>query len=173
MLAETIEHRLKERFVTPLPEFYKHRIIFWRDEVGEFAEAFDDLILASVTLIKRIGSNNFAVQKLLAADDQTNAYLVYDPFAYEKDHKDDWLLDIKLLSEEFRADLVSVQMEELLIEPTSAMRKPLKLYAEFLDNKDLKAKLRRIGRSYQTPLAYKEYTGFTFGSGDNRRYFGG
>ena len=43
-------------------------------------------------------------------------------------------------------------MEELLVEPTSAMRKTMKLYAKFLDNKDRKAKLRRIGKSYQTPL---------------------
>ena len=61
-------------------------------------------------------------------------------------------MDIKLYSEEFRADLVSLQMEELCVEPSSAMRKTMKLYAKFLDNKERRAKLRRIGRTYQTPL---------------------
>jgi len=152
MLSETIKSRLAERFAAPLPEFHKRRIIFWHDEDGEFAEAVDELALGSVILVKLTGKNNFAVKKLLAADDLISDYLVYDPLAYEKDHKDDWLLDIKLYSEEFRADLISIQMEELFVEPTSAMRKTMKLYAKFLNNKDRKEKLRRIGKSYQTPL---------------------
>jgi hypothetical protein len=102
--------------------------------------------------VKLTGRNNFAVKKLLSVDDLTSDYLIYDPLSYEKDHQDDWLLDIKLYSEEFRADLVSLQMEELCVEPSSAMRKTMKLYAKFLDNKDRRAKLRRIGRTYQTPL---------------------
>lgn len=152
MLSETIKSRLAERFASPLPEFHKRRIIFWHDEDGEFAEAVDQLALDGVTLVKLTGKNNFAVKKLLAEDDLTRDYLVYDPLTYEKDQRDDWLLDIKLHSEEFRADLISIQMEELLVEPTSAMRKTMKLYAKFLGNKDRKAKLRRIGKSYQTPL---------------------
>ncbi len=152
MLSETIKPRLSERFAAPLPEFHKRRIIFWHDEDGEFTEMVNELALGGVTLVKLTGKNNFAIKKLLAADDLTSDYLVYDPLTYEKDQKDDWLLDIKLYSEEFRADLVSIQMEELLVEPTSAMRKTMKLYSKFLDNKDRRAKLRRIGKSYQTPL---------------------
>ena len=152
MLSETIKLRLAERFAAPLPEFHKRRIIFWHDEDGEFSEQVNELDLPGVSIVKLTGNNNFAVKKLLAADDLTSDYLIYDPLAYEKEHKDDWLLDIKLYSEEFRADLVSIQMEELLVEPSSAMRKTMKLYAKFLDNKDRKAKLRRIGRTYQAPL---------------------
>lgn len=152
MLSETIKTRLKDRFAAPLPEFYKRRIIFWHDEDGEFAESFDELVLNGVKLIKLSGNNNFSIKKLLAAEDLTSDYLIYDPLSYEKEQKDDWLLDIKLYSEVFRADLVSIQMEELLVEPTSAMRKTIKLYSKFLDNKERKAKLQRIGRSYQTPL---------------------
>lgn len=152
MLSETIKSRLTERFAVPLPEFHKRRIIFWHDEDGEFAEVVNELDLLGVSIIKLTGKNNFAVKKLLAADDLTGDYLVYAPLAYKKDQQDDWLLDVKLHSEGFRADLVSIQMEELFVEPTSAMRKTMKLYAKFLDNKDRKAKLRRIGKSYQTPL---------------------
>ncbi len=152
MLSETIKLRLAERFAAPLPEFHKRRIVFWHDEEGEFADAVDELDLPGVNIVKLTGTNNFAVKKLLSSDDLTGDYLIYDPLSYTKDQKDDWLLDIKLYSEEFRADLVSLQMEELLVEPSSAMRKTMKLYAKFLGNKDRRAKLRRIGRTYQTPL---------------------
>lgn len=152
MLSETIKLRLAERFTAPLTEFHKRRIVFWHDEDGEFADGVDELDLPGVSIVKLTGSNNFAVKKLLSADDLTGDYLVYDPLSYAKDQHDDWLLDIKLYSEDFRADLVSLQMEELLVEPSSAMRKTMKLYAKFLENKDRKAKLRRFGRTYQTPL---------------------
>ena len=152
MLSETIKLRLKERFDAPLPEFYKRRIVFWHDEDGEFADAIDELDLSGVSVVKLTGTNNFAVKKLLSSDDLTGDYLIYDPLSYEKDQHDDWLLDIRLYSEEFRADLVSMQMEELLVEPSSAMRKTMKLYAKFFNKIDRKEKLRRIGRTYQTPL---------------------
>ena len=152
MLSETIKLRLAERFSAPLQEFHIRRIVFWHDEDGEFTDAIDELDLPGVSIVKLTGTNNFTVKKLLSSDDLTGDYLIYDPLSYEKDQHDDWLLDIKLYSEDFRADLVSLQMEELLVEPSSAMRKTMKLYAKFLDNKDRKAKLRRIGRTYQTPL---------------------
>jgi uncharacterized protein (TIGR02687 family) len=152
MLSETIKLRLAERFAAPLPEFHKRRIVFWHDEEGEFADAVDELDLPGVNIVKLTGTNNFAVKKLLSSDDLTGDYLIYDPLSYTKDQKDDWLLDIKLYSEEFRADLVSLQMEELSAEPSSAMRKTMKLYAKFLSSKERRARLRRIGRIYQTPL---------------------
>ncbi|NLW39196.1 MAG: BREX-1 system phosphatase PglZ type A [Peptococcaceae bacterium] len=152
MLSETIKKRLVERFAAPLPEFHKRRIVFWRDEDGEFADAVDELDLPGVNIVKLTGTNNFAVKKLLSSDDLTGNYLIYDPLSYAKDQKDDWLLDIKLYSEEFRADLVSLQMEELFVEPSSAMRKTMKLYAKFLGSKERRARIRRIGRTYQTPL---------------------
>ena len=77
MLSETIKSRLAERFAMPLPEFYQRRIIFWPDEDGEFAEAVDELTLDGVTLVKLTGNNNFAVKKLLAADDLTIDYIGY------------------------------------------------------------------------------------------------
>jgi uncharacterized protein (TIGR02687 family) len=153
MLSETIKTRLAERFAATPAEFHKRRIVFWHDEDGEFAEAVDELALNGVTLVKLTGKNNFAVKKLLSTDDLTSDYLIYDPLTYANDDHDDWLLDIKLYSgEPFRADLTSLQMEELLVEPSSAMRKTMKMYAKFLDNTERKAKLRKIGNEYKKPL---------------------
>jgi len=154
MLSDMIKLRLAERFAAPLPEFHKRRIVFWHDENGEFVDQLDELeqALPGVTLVRLTGWNNFAVKKLLTADDLTGDYLVYSPIAYEKP-QDNWLLDIELYSgEPFLADLVSMQMEELNIAPKAIMRKTVQLYAKFLDNKERKAKLKRIGRYYQQDL---------------------
>lgn len=152
MLSETIRQRLIDRFASPLPDFHQRRIIFWRDEGREFADAIDELELPGIKILKLTGSNNYVAKKLLSSDDLENHYLVYDPLSYKSDQHDDWLLDIRLYSEEFRADLVSLQMEELLIEQAPVMRKAVRLYAKFFENKERKAKLRRLGRTYQTPL---------------------
>ena len=95
MVQSDIQRRLAERFAAPLPEFHKRRILFWRDEDGEFVDKIDELDLPGVSFVKLTGSNNFAVKKLLSADDLTGNYLIYDSLAYEKDGHDDWLLDIK------------------------------------------------------------------------------
>ena len=76
MLSEKIKSRLAERFVAPLPEFHKRRIIFWHDEDREFAEGIDELSLEGVKIVKLNGKNNFAVKKLLASDDLKSFFLL-------------------------------------------------------------------------------------------------
>jgi len=152
LIDEQLQIRLTDMFTAPLPEFHKRRIVFWKDEDGEFIEQVDKIALSEVSLIKLTGSNNFAVKKLLSADDLTGNYLVYSPIAYES-IQDNWLLDIELYSEEFRADMVSMQMDELHIEPTAVMRKTVKLYSKFFENKERRTKLQKIGNTYSTPLA--------------------
>ena len=39
MDLQTINQELNKRFAEPLPEFYKRRIVIWKDEEGEFDEA--------------------------------------------------------------------------------------------------------------------------------------
>ena len=151
MSIERIEFNLSERFAAPLPEFYRRRIVFWEDPEREFERDIDGLSLDGVKIIKLTGSNNFAVKKLLLHDDLDSNYLVYSPLSYV-DEQDNWLQDIEYYSEIFRADFISMQMEELNIAPSAAMRKTLKLYAKFLENKERCQRLRRIGRDYQTPL---------------------
>jgi len=149
MLSDTIKQRLRARFDEPLGDFHKRRVVFWRDEAGDFSGDVEGLDIPGATVVKLTGSNNFAIKKLLSADDPTGNYLVYDPLTYEKDQSDDWLLDIKLYSgEEFRADLVSLQMEELNIEPTSKMRHAVEFYEKFFKSEERKAKLKKIGRAY-------------------------
>ena len=153
MSIESIQYTLKERFAAPLPEFYQRRIIFWQDEEREFEAMVDELDLPGVEVIKLTGSNNFEVKKLLLHDDLTSDFLIYNPFSYENS-KNNWLRDIELFSEEYRADYISMLMSELNVASGPAMRKTVKLYAKFLDNKERKGKLQKIGRSYETPIQF-------------------
>lgn len=150
MSIESIQLALNERFAAPLPEFYRRRIIFWQDEEREFESMLDEISIPNVKMIKLTGTNNFAVKKMLLCDDLTSHYLIYNPFSYTH-QQDNWLRDIELFSEEYRADFISMQMSELNIAATPAMRKTVKIYSKFLENKDRVAKLRKIGREYQTP----------------------
>ena len=151
MSTESIQFALTERFAAPLPEFYQRRILFWQDEDREFEATLDELVIPDVKILKLTGTNNFAVKKLLLHDDLTSNYLIYNPFSYSQP-QDDWLRDIELFSEEYRADFISMQMSELNIEASPAMRKTVKLYGKFLESKERRQKLHKIGRDYQTPL---------------------
>ena len=113
MDADKVIQDLNRRFAAPLPEFYQRRIIFWYDEDQEFADKLDRIELDNAKIVALTGNNTFAVKRLLSNDDLTNNYLVYCPLSYKKPD-DDWLLDIELYSEAFRADLISIWMDRLL-----------------------------------------------------------
>ena len=49
MDVDNISRELNRRFLEPLKEFYKRRIIFWYDEDREFEEKLDGLQLDSET----------------------------------------------------------------------------------------------------------------------------
>ena len=150
MPNEKIQFSLKERFAAPLPEFYRRHIVFWQDPDREFEKDVDELELPGVRVIRLTGTNNFAVKKLLLHDDLQSDFLIYCPLAYA-DEQEDWLQDIEYYSEIFQADFISLQMEELNIAPSTAMRRAVKLYARFLESKERRLKLRRIGHEYQSP----------------------
>lgn len=132
MDSEKIIQDLNRRFAAPLPEFYKRRIVVWIDEDQEFVDKLDEITVSGAKIIALTGTNNFYVKKLLAVDDPTSNYLVYRPFAYESD-EDNWLLDVELYGEEFRADLVSMWMDEMGIPQTPALRRSFKQYRKFFN----------------------------------------
>ncbi len=66
----------------------------------------DEIVLRDAKLIALTGTNYAAVNKFLGVEDATGNYVVYCPLSHEKP-EDDWLLDIRLYSEEYRADLIS------------------------------------------------------------------
>ena len=150
MDAEKIIQDLNRRFVAPLPDLYKRRIVVWIDEDQEFVDRLDEIAVNGVKVVVLTGSNNFYVKKLLVVDDPTSNYLVYRPFAYESD-EDNWLLDMELYSEEFRADLVSMWMDEMGIPQTPALRRGFKQYRKFFNAQTRRNKLTSQGVTPSTP----------------------
>ena len=150
MDSDKIIQELNQRFAAPLSEFFKRRIVFWYDEDGEFQDRLDEITLNNAKLLVLTGTNNFSVKKLLTVDDTTSNYLVYRPFGYER-LEDNWLLDIELYSEEFRADLISIWMDELGIPAVPAMRKLVREYRKYFNAKVRRDKITGQSKKPTTP----------------------
>ena len=140
MDIDNISRELSHRFAQPLPEFNKRRIIFWYDEDREFEDKLDGLQLDNVKVIRLTGKNTFAVKKLLCADDLTSNFLVYSPLSFSKDD-DNWLINVQLYSEEFRADLISIWIDEMGLTSSPVIRKQIKGYRDFFNAKERRAKV--------------------------------
>ena len=125
MDTDKVIQDLNRRFAALLPEFYQRRIIFWYDEDKEFEDKLDEVVLENAKVIALTGSNKFSIKKLLSVDDLTTNYMVYDQLVYDQPD-DNWLLDVELYSEEFRADLISIWMDEMGLPSNPAMRKQVK-----------------------------------------------
>lgn len=150
MDLDTIIRDLNERFAAPLPEFYERRIIFWHDEDGEFADELDEISLENAKLLVLTGNNNFVAKKLLTVDDTASNYLVYSPLSYASPGEN-WLLNIELYSEEFRADLVSIWMEEMGLSATPDFRRLVKSYKKFFAAQARRAAFAKLNRGIRRP----------------------
>jgi len=149
MDTEKVILDLNNRFGAPLPDYYKRRIIFWFDEDREFEDKLDDITLNNAQFIRMTGSNTFAVKKLIGHDDPYSNFLIYCPVNYEK-LEDNWLLDVQLYSEEFRADLISLWMDEMHIPSTPTLRKLVKTYRKFFNAKDRRNKVANQAETINT-----------------------
>ena len=150
MDSDKIIQDLNRRFAAPLPEFYKRRIIVWYDEDREFEDQIADIALPDAKVVAITGSNFFEVKKLIALDDTTSNILLYNPISYDNPD-DNWLNDIEMYSEEFRADLISMWMDEMGIPSTPALRKAVKEYRKFFNAKNRRDKLTDQGSGITTP----------------------
>ena len=151
MDIDTIKQDLIRRFAAPLPEFYQRRIIFWYDEEREFEDQVGELALDGVTVLALTGSNTFAVKKRLCEDDLTSNFLVYDPRPGTQDD-DNWLINVQLYSEEFRADLNSIWMDEMGLPATPIIRNQVKRYQKFFrSQKHRNAVKKLVGGVSTTP----------------------
>lgn len=80
----------------------------------------------------------------------TTNYLVYSPCVYNRPD-DNWLLDVELYSEEFRADLISIWMDEMGLISNPAMRKQVKNYRAYFNAKDRRLKVSTQNKVPETP----------------------
>ena len=155
MDTDKIIQDLNRRFAAPLPEFYQRRIIFWYDEDKEFEDKLDEVVLENAKVIALTGNNAFSVKKLLSVDDSSTNYLVYSPCVYNRPD-DNWLLDVELYSEEFRADLISIWMDEMGLISNPAMRKQVKNYRAYFNAKDRRLKVSTQNKVPETPAQFHD-----------------
>lgn len=146
---ENITRELNRRFAEPLAEFYKRRIIFWYDEDREFEDKVAEMELAKAKLLILTGTNSFAAKKLLAADDTESNYLVYCPLRFQKS-EDNWLLNIALYSEEYRADRNSMWMDEMGLPQNHHMRPKIKEYSKFFQVAEHRARIKAMSAHIAT-----------------------
>ena len=149
MDMDSVQRDLTRRFSVPLPEFYQRRIIFWYDPDKEFADILPQINLDGVKIVHLNGGNTFAVKKLLCVDDTKSNYLVYDtrPFMREEDN---WLINVQLYSEEFRADLYSIWIDEMNLSPTPVIRSYVKSHRKFFNSINRRQAVAKFGGNVST-----------------------
>lgn len=143
MDIDTINKDLNRKFAEPLLEFYKRRLVFWYDEDREFEDAINDIVLDNAKVIALDGSNAFAVKKTICYDDTDSNYLIYCPISFNRPD-DNWLLNVQLYSDEFRADLNSIWMDEMNLPATPVIRKQIKAYNKFFKAKDRREAFAKV-----------------------------
>ncbi len=150
--SERVIQDLNRCFAAPLQEFYRRRIIFWYDEDKDFEEKVTngEILLTNAKIVVLDGTNNFSIKKLLTHDDKTSNYCVYCPVMYP-DEKN-WLLPVQLYSEEYRADLISMWLDEMGIENTTNLRKIVKDYRSFFKTKAHRIKIARLNQTITAPV---------------------
>ncbi len=144
MQLEKIKESLINRFSIE-PKYPKERhIIFWYDPDKGFKDIIEELEIDNVKIMKvekgtnrkgeEIYTNLFSVKYTLEVEDTSSNYLLY--LAFERPEKRcNWLLDIEMYSEMFRADKTAMQLEELeLNRHDNSIIKVMTKYKEFFNN---------------------------------------
>lgn len=137
---------LENKFNKPYKEFYHRRVIIWIDEEEEFQEEIKGLSLKDVKILEMSENNRFTVKKILTYDDTESDYLVYCPISF-KEAEDNWIEDIFIYSEIYRADLVSVQIDNMnLRDRDFDIRNTIRKYKKFFNAKSRRDSLKNYSQ---------------------------
>ena len=127
--------------------FEKSRIVFWYDPEQSFTEelaglvAWSDELPAAVTILNMDNESVLQVKKRIEIDEPDSRFLLYFPHA-EPEPERDWLLDIRLYSEQFFADHNSMLLNELGI-PRMSLRPHIRKRQTFFASKQRIASLKK------------------------------
>ncbi|MBX9657252.1 MAG: BREX-1 system phosphatase PglZ type A [Nitrospiraceae bacterium] len=118
------------------------RIVFWNDPDKEFQTILPALNLDGVNIIQLNELGALEVKIRVEREDPTGWYLLYSP-GEEPDYENDWLLDVRLYSRNFRADRASILLNELGLKNLH-LRQHLADRRKFFDNKERLQKLKSL-----------------------------
>jgi len=121
--------------------FRSHRIVFWYDDGAEFSDTVKNLNLEGIQTLRLDEKGPFAVKVEIEFDNPDGRYLIYGPSA-ELPEKDDWLLDTRLYSYTFRADMASVILDDLGL-TTKGLRRYIVDRKKFFSSQERKERLKK------------------------------
>ena len=128
-----IAGELNRRFAAELPEFHRRRLVFWHDEERAFENHLDEIFLEKASFLVMTGKNWFSVKKKLCDEDPDGNYVVYCPFPFEAT-EDNWLLNLELCYEVFRADRISLWLEEMGLSDSPELRHFIEKHKDFFED---------------------------------------
>ena len=140
MKADQVDKALHQKFVAE-----GERLVFWHDTEGEFADFVAGGLAGDLSNVKLLDVDQvggLSAKLLLEREDPASKYLVYSK-GEQAPADQDWLLDIRLYSAEFHADIASIWRQELGLGGLY-LRDHLKARAIFLGNQDRRKKLGRL-----------------------------
>ncbi len=140
MKAEQIDQALKQKFIMD-----GERLVFWHDPNGEFADYIESGLagdLANVQVLDVATVGGLSAKLRLEREDTAGKYLVYSKGEIPP-AEEDWLLDIRLYSAQFHADVASIWLQDLGLSSLS-LRDHLKAREVFLRSQDRRKKLGRL-----------------------------
>ena len=140
MKAEQVDKALLQKFITE-----GERLVFWHDTNAEFIDYVmpglsGDLADVQVLHVAELGG--LSTKLRLEKEDRSGKYLVYSQ-GEMPDAEEDWLLDIRLYSAQFHADVASLWLQELGLTQLS-LRTHLHARSKFLASQPRRKKLARL-----------------------------
>lgn len=123
-------------------KFETSRIVFWYDPDISFQSEISSIELGSTNILDMSKESLLQTKKRVEIDDPHGKYLLYFPQA-EPAPEQDWMLDIRLYSQEFFADASSMLLNELGISNMS-IRSLIHTRKAFFSNKQRFSALKKL-----------------------------
>lgn len=133
-----------------MAKFEQSRIVFWYDDEQSFIDEISQLSMENVSVLNMGQESSFEVKKRIEIDEPEQQFLLY--FTHQEPAiEDDWLLDIRLYSQQFYADASSILLNELGITSLS-LRAHLNRRKAFFSSKKRTQSLKRLIVENETEL---------------------
>ncbi len=144
MKAEQVDQALRQKFISE-----GARLVFWHDANAEFGEYLAGGLPEALAHVQVLDASHVGGQigglsaKLrLERDDPTGTYLIYSQGEMAL-AEEDWLLDIRLYSAQFHADVASIWLQELGLS-SLGLRDHLSARATFMGSQERRSRLARL-----------------------------
>jgi uncharacterized protein (TIGR02687 family) len=140
MKAEQVDQALRQKFIEE-----GERLVFWNDPGCDFIDYVAQGLpaeLDAVMLLDVGKKGGLSTKLLLEREDTVGQYLLYST-EVPPPAEEDWLLDIRVYSAEFHADVASIWLQELGL-GALYLRDHLKARAVFLGNQERRKKLKKL-----------------------------